>query len=325
MADLSQKINMLARSLSELSIQEDIKAKQLLTVIQNSESGLVLIDEKGYIHLVNRKFLSLFGKQEYDYIGHIYYEVICNERIHRTVQETFLYEKNVKDLFTLECPWGDKHIEVVGAPIFNEDNILNGAVLVLYDITELKKLEIMRKDFVANVSHELQTPITTISGFAETLLDGDLDEQTERQFLEIIYEESKRVKVIVSDLLTLSKLERENPFVSFNDIDIPLILHEIAPIIERLAKQKEITFRIDIQSDDLSFMADEKMLKQILLNLLTNAVNYTPIHGEVNLEIGEEKEYIRFKVTDTGIGIDEEVIPRLFERFYRVDQARSRN
>src|SRR5699024_11473876 len=121
-----QKINMLARSLSELSIQEDIKAKQLLTVIQNSESGLVLIDEKGYIHLVNRKFLSLFGKQEYDYIRHIYYEVICNERIHRTVQETYLYEKNVKDLITLEYQWGYKKIKIVSAPIINEYNNLNG-------------------------------------------------------------------------------------------------------------------------------------------------------------------------------------------------------
>src|SRR5699024_4152430 len=129
--------------------------------------------------------------------------------------------------------------EVVGAPIFNEDNILNGAVLVLYDITELKKLEIMRKDFVANVSHELQTPITSISGFAETLLDGDLDEQTERQFLEIIYEERKRVKVIVSDLLTLSKLDRQNQLVEVDVTDIPLFLHDLAPIIDSLANEEE--------------------------------------------------------------------------------------
>ncbi|HEX6594610.1 MAG TPA: ATP-binding protein [Bacillota bacterium] len=325
MADLSYKINMLARNLSELSIQEDIKAKQLLTVIHNSESGLVLIDEKGYIHLVNRKFLHMFGKTKSDYIGHLYYEVIDNERIHHTVQETFLYEKNVKDYFTRKSSMNERHIEVVGAPIFNERNMLNGAVLVLYDITELKKLEIMRKDFVANVSHELKTPITSISGFAETLLEGNLDEEQTKQFLHIIFEESKRVEVIVSDLLTLSKLERENPYVSFTHIDVSLILHDISPIIEHQAKQKGIAFTIDLQSEDLSLQADEEMLKQILLNLLTNAVNYTPSEGEVNLEIGAEKEYIRFKITDTGIGIDKEDIPRLFERFYRVDQARSRN
>src|SRR5699024_3892698 len=125
---LSTKINSLARNLSELTIQEQIQAEQLSTIIENSESGLVLIDEKGYIHVVNRKFLSMFGKTPQDYIGYLYYDVLGNEQIHHTVQETFLYEKHVKHLFSLYKNEERVYLEIVGAPIFNERNLLKGAV-----------------------------------------------------------------------------------------------------------------------------------------------------------------------------------------------------
>src|SRR5690625_4406871 len=201
--ELSTKINSLARNLSELTIQEQIQAEQLSTVIENSESGLVLIDEKGYIHVVNRKFISMFGKKPSDYIGYLYYDVLENEQIHHTVQETFLYEKHVKHLFSVgELDEEQSYLQIVGAPIFNERNMLRGAVLVIYDITEFKKIETMRKDFVANVSHELKTPITSIKGFAETLLDGaSNDTNTRNYFLSIIFEESKRIQYLIEDLL----------------------------------------------------------------------------------------------------------------------------
>src|SRR5699024_11108242 len=141
----------------------------LLTVLNNTESGLALVDEKGYIHLVNRKFLTIFNKKKYDYIGYLYYDVIDNEEIQNTVQEAFLYEKNIKHSFTLSDEKGDVYIEVVGAPIFNERQMLKGAVIVLHDITELKQVAIRRKDYVANVSHELNTPIADINCFGETL------------------------------------------------------------------------------------------------------------------------------------------------------------
>src|SRR5690606_39031315 len=172
MASLLMKINKLARSLSELSINEKIQAEQLTTVIENIQSGLILIDEKGYIHLVNKNFLSIFGKTDKDYIGYLYYDVLDNETLHKSIQQTFLYEENVKESIMVDNGF-KQYFEIVGAPIFDERNMLKGAVLVLYDITELKKLETMRKDFVANVSHELKTPITSIRGFSETLLDED--------------------------------------------------------------------------------------------------------------------------------------------------------
>src|SRR5699024_8741622 len=171
MRTLSDNINRLARDLTDISIQEQMQSEQLSTLIDNTESGLVLLDEKGYIHLVNRKFIELFGQADKGYIGSLYYKVLNNETVQHTIQNVFLYEKKIKECLEHYFDIEKIFLEITGAPIMNENNQFKGAVLVLHDITELKKLEAMRKDFVANVSHELQTPITSIKGFSETLLD----------------------------------------------------------------------------------------------------------------------------------------------------------
>lgn len=323
--ELSTKINSLARNLSELTIQEQIQAEQLSTVIENSESGLVLIDEKGYIHVVNRMFISMFGKKPQDYIGYLYYDVLENEQIHHTVQETFLYEKHVKHLFSIAENEEKKYLEIIGAPIFNERNILKGAVLVIYDITEFKNLEVMRKDFVANVSHELKTPITSIRGFAETLIDGAADDPVARQqFLNIIFDESKRIQYLIDDLLILSKLEKDESEINVSTVHIGIVLDEILPLIEQHANRKEIEVKVTAD-ETLQFQADEDKVKQVLINLLTNAISYTPEKGTVSLTITEEEEEVCFEIKDTGIGIGKDALPRIFERFYRVDKDRSRD
>jgi len=323
--ELSRKVNALARSLSELSIHEQMQAEQLSTVINNTESGLVLIDDKGYIHLVNRKILSMFGQTEKDYIGYLYYEVFDHERIHETVQQTFLYEKNVKQPLIQKKQQQKRYIEIVGAPIFNERHMLKGAVLVFYDITEYKRLEVMRRDYVANVSHELKTPITSIKGFAETILEGDIQhEEEKRYFLEIIYDESKRLQLLVEDLLTLSSLEKDEFQLNLSSVNVGSLLDEVIPMIEQRAKQTNITLQTYID-EDITLKADREKLKQIFINLLANAISYTLNQGKVTLIVEEKDSDVKITVQDTGIGIHEEDLPRMFERFYRVDKARSRN
>lgn len=323
--ELSTKINALARNLSELTIQEQIQAEQLSTVIENSESGLVLIDEKGYIHVVNRKFISMFGKSPSDYIGHLYYDVLENEQIHHTVQETFLYEKHVKHLFSVNDGEDTIYLEIVGAPIFNERNMIKGAVLVIYDITEFKNLEVMRKDFVANVSHELKTPITSIKGFAETLLDGAGEDPAARdQFLKIIFDESKRIQLLIEDLLILSHLEKDESTLNISPIHVDFMVDEILPVIEQQARTKEIAVSVDVNRD-IVFYADEEKIKQVLLNLLMNAISYTPENGSISLKITEIDNHVCITVADSGIGIGKDYLPRIFERFYRVDKDRSRD
>jgi len=326
MNDLSNNVNALARNLSELSIHEQMQKEQLSTIVENIESGLVLIDEKGYIHYVNRKFIKMFGKESKAYHGHLYYEVLKNEEIHQLVQETFLYENNIKkQLVTKTTVMKENYLEIVGVPIFNERKQLKGAVLVLYDISELKMLEKMRKDFVANVSHELKTPMTSIKGFAETLLDGAMeDQQVLKEFLSIIYDESNRLQYLIDDLLTLSRLENEGfeiiPVIS----DISELVAEIEPLIRHKAEKKGIRFISNIEPG-IQAVIDSERIKQVMINLLDNAISYTQERGEVRLDVWKKENGIIIEVADTGIGIEESVLPRLFERFYRVDQARSRN
>ncbi|MBP1968868.1 two-component system phosphate regulon sensor histidine kinase PhoR [Virgibacillus natechei] len=321
---LSSKVNLLARNLSELSIQEQMHSEQLSSVINNTESGLVLIDERGYIHLVNRKFISLFGETTKDYNGYLYYEVINNEHIHETIQNTFLYEKKMKEAFTHYKGVHKHYLEIVGAPIFNERNMLKGAVLVLYDITELKKLELMRKDFVANVSHELKTPITSIKGFSETLLDSEFDDdQSRNEFLGIIYNESHRLQLLIEDLLSLSNLEKEDFQLDLSEVQTKALANEVVPALKYKAEQNQIHFTMQIE--DITFTADKERIKQVFINLVDNAIHYTPDSGEVTLLVDATEEHVHIKVEDTGMGMEQKILPRIFERFYRVDKARSRN
>ncbi|WP_249871113.1 two-component system histidine kinase PnpS [Oceanobacillus saliphilus] len=324
-AELSLKINSLARNMSEISMQEQIQSKQLSTIIDNMQSGLVLIDEKGYIHVVNRKFISMFGKTVKDYRGYLYYDVLDEEKFHKTVQKTFLYERNIKESFTHRSGMNKIYLEIIGAPIFNERKVLKGAVLVLYDITELKKLEKTRKDFVANVSHELRTPITSIKGFSETLLEAGMnDEETTKEFLNIIYNESNRLQLLVEDLLSLSRLEREDFRLVLNKFKAGELVEEVIPAFRINAEQKGLKFSVEVDNE-MTMKVDKERIKQVIVNLLDNAIQYTSENGTVEFYLGHVENYIHIKVADTGIGIEQKAISRIFERFYRIDKARSRN
>jgi len=322
---LTTSINVLARNLQEMTMQKQMQKDRLEAVITNMGNGLMLIDEKGYIHLVNRAFLESFGGDSSDYLGYLYYEAVKEEQIHKAVKEVFMTEETVRNSFILPLQIERRFLEVLGAPIINHEKEWKGVVLVFHDITELKHLEQMRKDFVANVSHELKTPITSIRGFSETLLQGAMeDEALREQFINIILKESERLQSLIHDLLELSKLEKEEFSLNIESISIQSIIDDIIPIVEQQAHEQEITMNKNIQDDEI-IHADSARLKQVFMNLLTNAINYTPKQGEVGIELLEQDDYMEVVIKDTGIGIPEEDIPRIFERFYRVDKARSRN
>ncbi|MFD1067421.1 two-component system histidine kinase PnpS [Oceanobacillus locisalsi] len=324
MEQLSKNINKLARNMNEITIQEQMQAEQLTSIIDNMKNGLALIDEKGYVHLVNRGFLEMFQGEDKQYRGHLYYDVFENEAMHNVVQETFLYEQPVKEQFKNERGLTKNYMEVIAAPVFNEHNMIKGAVLVIYDITELKRLEKMRKDFVANVSHELRTPITSIRGFAETLKEKQHDEQAAEEFIEIIYKESHRLQLLIEDLLELSRLEREDFQLEKERFNAKQMIDEVLPQLEQKAAKKDLDFTTSI-SPDTDVYADSDKLKQVIINLVDNAINYTPSGGNIHLSINEENERVHILIEDTGIGIEQKATSRVFERFYRVDKDRSRN
>ena len=323
--ELGTKLNRLSKHLAEFSIQEQMQSEQLSTLIDHVQSGLVLIGKKGYVELVNRKFLTMFGNEQKDYVGYLYYHVLDHAIFEETVQNVFLYEKRVKETFSHYIGTEKYYYEVIGAPIMNEQNIVKGAVLVIYDITELKKLELMRKDFVANVSHDLKTPITSIKGFAETLLDGGIDDkETAREFLTIIHQEGNRMQELIEDLLVLSRLEQEDLILHYQKVNAVEFLQDVVLTLGQQAEWKKINLTVENDLDEIWFEADLPRVKQVVINLIHNAINYTQEGGDVTVAVTRKDDTIQLSVSDTGIGIDKESLPRIFERFYRVDKARSR-
>ena len=323
---LSQSINTLARNLQDMTQTQEMQQDRLRTVIENMGSGLILIDRKGYINLVNRAYKEIFQVDPVDYLYRLYYEAFEHKEVISLIQEIFMTEVKVRKQMLFSLNIERRHFEVYGAPIIGTNDEWKGIVVVFHDITELKKLEQIRKDFVANVSHELKTPITSIKGFSETLIDGAMkDEQLGNYFLSIILKESERMESLIQDLLDLSKIEQQGFKLAIQHVDISEVLEEIIIMLQGKAEEKKVQLKLESKEKRVNVVGDVHRLKQIFINLINNAIAYTPPAGEVNVFFENLENEVNVRVRDTGVGIKEEEIPRIFERFYRVDKARSRN
>ncbi|OES44162.1 two-component system histidine kinase PnpS [Domibacillus iocasae] len=323
MGMLNTSINILARNLQEMMQAQEVHHNRLTTLVENIESGLLLIDDRGYIVMANRSFKKMYSTGRI--IKKRYYEVITQDEVIKVVEDVFMTEKNVRRQIKIPFELEEKDIEVSGAPIIGTNDEWKGILVVFHDITEIKHLEQMRKDFVANVSHELKTPITSIKGFSETLLDGALnDPDAAKMFLDIIWKESGRMETLVADLLDLSKIEQKGLTLNITTVSLNKLIEEMIVTLESRLEAKQIILRVNVP-DHLMIQGDEYRLKQVFLNLITNAILYTPTGGRIFIEGSESDHMVKVKVSDTGIGIDKVELPRIFERFYRVDKARSRD
>lgn len=323
---LSASINILARNLQEMRKSQEMQQDRLAALIENMGSGLILIDKKGYISLINRPYKELFRVHDSEYTNKLYYEVIQQQEITAIIEELFMTEQKVRKQTFIPLSHGRQHFEIYGVPIIGTNDVWRGILLVFHDISDIKKLEQVRKDFVANVSHELKTPITSIKGFSETLLDGAMqDKQALEAFLKIILQESDRLQSLVQDLLDLSKMEQLGFHLSIQQYNIRTTLEEVITILEKKAAEKEIKLQFEMDQNSILIEGDADRLKQVFLNLVSNAISYTPSGGHVFLRLSESASKIVIEVKDTGIGMEESEISRIFERFYRVDKARSRN
>ncbi|GGE76855.1 two-component system histidine kinase PnpS [Priestia taiwanensis] len=322
---LSQAINVLARDLQEMERKNEMQQDRLRTLIENVGSGIVLLDGRGYVTLANRTYREIFGVSKDEYEGKLFYEVIPYNDVIKLVEEILLSEVQVRKQLMLPLKGDKRHFEIYGAPIIGMNHEWKGIVLVFHDITGIKKLEQMRKDFLANVSHELKTPITSIKGFSETLLDGAMeDEQLRQYFLTIILKESDRMQRLIQDLLDLSKIEQQGFELNKGKLNMNVLLREMVELLQDKAKNKDLTLCLK-ETEEVEVIADGHRLQQVFINLINNAILYTPAEGSICVTLEEKKSHIIIQVADTGIGIEEDEIPRVFERFYRVDKARSRN
>jgi two-component system phosphate regulon sensor histidine kinase PhoR len=201
----------------------------------------------------------------------------------------------------------------------------SGAVIVLHDITDLRKLERVRRDFVANVSHEFKTPLTAIQGFAETLLAGAIDDAQNRvRFLEIILEHSQRLARLTDDLLRLSQMDADRLGLEIQGVGVSQFVESCVETARRPAAERDLRISVNLSNRLPDIAADRRRLAEVLQNLLDNAIQYTPPGGQIMLSASANGSEVTFTVSDTGIGIPQTDQPRIFERFYRVDVARSR-
>ncbi|WP_271399405.1 two-component system histidine kinase PnpS [Staphylococcus nepalensis] len=316
--------NELARRLQRLNHKQKLQSNRLKTTIENIPSSILMIDKYGDIVVANRSYYDVFNPE--DAVEHKNYIDFIDPEIQPLIATAFKVEKSTYDQIKLTIDQvHQKYFDTACIPILSKNKKnLYGMVIVLHDITNLKKLENLRREFVANVSHELKTPITSIKGFAETLLDGAKDDaQTLNDFLEIISKESNRIETLVYDLLDLSHVEQQTQLETE-----PTSLSEIAETtiknMQNIAENKNITIVNEINRD-IIIEANKDKVSQVALNLLSNAISYSKVSEEVIVRVFKEGNKRILEVQDFGIGISEQDQKHIFERFYRVDKARSRD
>lgn len=322
---LSKAMNDLARSLQDIMIVREIEQERLKTLIENMGSALIMIGREGDITIVNRFFTELFNQPYEDVQRQLFRELGLPHELEQFVDYVFMTEVPYRKQIHMKIQDEYRDMEVYGAPVVGEHGLWLGVVIVMHDITELKMLEQVRKDFVANVSHELRTPITSIKGFSETLLDGAYKDQgTLLSFLEIMYKESNRLQMLVNDLLDLSKIEKNGFAVNMEKTSLREIILRTTEMTHQKLEAKNMQFEAQID-EDAFINGDPNRLVQVVMNLMVNAVNYSPENTKITVHLYKKEKNAILEITDEGIGISKEEKQRIFERFYRVDKARSRN
>lgn len=322
---LAGAINFMASSLEQQMYEISENQQRLSGVLTNMTSGVIFISEQRRIMLVNPAVEKLLGTPGHEIVGKLHIEAGksfgLSQYIDRCLDKSEKFRQEVHIYYPQE-----RVLDVNFAPYINFKGEARGVVVVLHDITEIRRLEKMRSDFVANVSHELRTPITSIKGFTETLLEGAMqDEETCRNFLQIISDESERLYRMIRDILDLSKIEQKRIPLQVSRIHLQDMISSAVAIMNDQAQRKELTITLPLPQPEIYLMTDRDCLQQIILNLLTNAIAYTPEGGAITIRTEKEDQIVKIQVIDTGIGIPEKDLTRIFERFYRVDKARSRD
>jgi two-component system phosphate regulon sensor histidine kinase PhoR len=325
----NDEIKILADSFNEMSeqlkgrIDEVLLSKlRLEAVFFSMFDGVMVLDQEGTIRLMNnslRNVLKIIDSP----IGRRPLEVIRNIDIQEIVEYVLVHKTPVKfQEIQVHLP-EEKTFIIYAAPIIREAKS-DGVVVVLHDVTDNKKLEKIRQDFVANASHELRTPVSTIKGYAETLLSGALeDKENARDFVEIIHNDANRLERLINDLLDLAKIESGKMKISLAPCDLLVVIDRAVKSFSKVVKDSGLTLSQSVPPQLPVVLADETGITQVLWNLLENAIKYNKPGGSIHISAKANGEFVELEVSDTGIGIPAEDIPRIFERFYRVDKARS--
>lgn len=311
---LAAAFNYMADKLEYTINDSKEKQNRLQAILKSMDSGVIAIDRYNRVIMINPYAEKIFGLNK-EIIGQKLISIIRDVELEDILIESTQKVTEMKLLWPKE-----RDLRIKTAQIINEGEII-GKVAVVQDVTDIKRLENLRKQFVANVSHELKTPLTSIKGFTETLKYVE-DEETKNKFLKIINEETDRLTFLINDILTLSDIESGRDFL-FQSFDVKEVVEDVIALLEQLSNKRDIKLEYSCE-ENLNLYGDKNKFKQMLINLGENAIKYSEENDEVFIELYRENGDVVVKVRDTGIGIEKEHIPRLFERFYRVDKARSR-
>lgn len=307
--------NELKQNLNELERQK----KQIETILLHMTDGVIAFNMEGKIIHINTAAKNLLNLEEKD---NTFDKIFNKIKLNINLEKIIYLENWTSSEHRLTI--GDKCVNMFFVPFQDENNRQAGLIVVIQDITEHVKLDNMRKEFVADVSHELKTPITSIMGYADTLLEGDYDKEMQQKFLGVISSEARRMARLVTDLLTLSKYDSKRVKLEETEFDLGELTKKCQERLKFEIEKKHQNVECFVTANVPPVSADKYGIERVVLNILSNAIKYTPENGKIKIYVGFVYNDAYIKIIDNGIGIPENDLSRIFERFYRVDKARTR-
>lgn len=319
---LAITFNELTNKLKNANATTEAEKRKLSSVLSHMTDGVIATDQEGKIILINKQAELLLNVFQEDIVGNSITDLL-------RLSATFQLDDLIHHTDSLLLDFGDKDTEFLLEASFSViqrgEGDFNGLITVLHDVTEQEKIEQERREFVANVSHELRTPLTSMKSYLEALEDGALhDPAIAPKFLNVAQTETERMIRLVNDLLQLSKMDSKDYRLNFDTIDVTKLVNSIIDRYELVSDSEKLTFIRNIQDQTTFATIDRDKLIQVLDNILSNAVKYSPEGGEITVSLEESEKHFSISVSDEGVGIPEESLPQVFDRFYRVDKARSR-
>ena len=315
----SQTINNMTEELKSNFKVVNKQKNQVEAILLHIKDGIIAFDLDGDVTYINPAAINFFNLEKDDNtFDKIFNKIDLDVNLEKIVYLDD-YTSSEQKVFVNE-----KYINIFFAPFKDPKNRPNGIIILLQDITEHVKLDNMRKEFVADVSHELKTPITSIIGYADTLLESEYDKETQTQFLNVISSESRRMAKLVTDLLTLSRYDNNKNKTEITEIDLGDLTKKCLEKVNLEIEKKKHKVECFVTADVPLVKADKYGLERVILNILTNSIKYTKEKGNIKIYVGFVYNDAYIKVIDNGIGIPENDLPRIFDRFYRVDKARTR-
>lgn len=317
--ELVNAFNLMTRELNQKLTEVNRQKKQIETILLHMTDGVIAFDMNGEIIHINPAAKTLLGLTDKE---DTFEKMFKKLNIDVNLEKIIYLENWTSSEQKVEV--GNKAVNLFFAPFQDENDKPTGVMVVIQDITEHVKLDNMRKEFVADVSHELKTPITSIMGYADTLLEGEYDKDTQDKFLNVIASEARRMARLVTDLLTLSRYDNNKMQKEKSEFDLGELVKACQEKVMIEVEKKGHTIENFVTANVPPVYADKYGIERVVLNIMTNAIKYTPDGGHIKIYVGFVYNDAYIKVIDNGIGIPEKDLSRIFERFYRVDKARTR-